>query len=169
MKLIGRLKLCKQYCEKLLKDENLWDNALELKQNAGTVEEIASEKEKKAMSKINKKSKASWSSSLSIEAVPVCIVDCTLVKVRYDMISGKGMPTSRRQSVLIPLYKEKSDSKECTSSRSLKMLEHIIKVVERVFEERIRWTVEINGMQIGFVPGKNTMDSTVAVKQPINT
>ena len=37
----------------------------------------------------------------------MCIVDCTLVKVGYDMISGKGMPTSRRQSVLIPLYKEK--------------------------------------------------------------
>ena len=54
MKLVGRLKLCKQYCESLLKDKNLWYNTLELKQNVGTVEEIINEEVKKAMSKIKK-------------------------------------------------------------------------------------------------------------------
>ena len=69
--------------------------------------------------------------------------------------------------MLIPLYKGKVDSKECTSYRSLKMLEHAMKVLERVFEERIREQVEISEIQMGYMPGKGTVDAIFAVRQLI--
>ena len=60
------------------------------------------------------------------------------------------------------LYKGKGDSKEYTSYRSLNLLEHAMKVVERVFE-KIRKTVEISKIQMGFMLGKRTVDAISAV------
>ena len=45
------------------------------------------------------------------------------------------------------------------------MLEHAMKVLERLFEERIRERVEINEIQMGFMPGKGTIDAIFAVRQ----
>jgi len=40
-------------------------------------------------------------------------------------------------NVLIPPYKGKGDAKECSNYKSLKMLEHNLKILEIVFERRI--------------------------------
>jgi len=37
-----------------------------------------------------------------------------------------------------PIYKGKGDPIKCGSYRGIKLLEHAIKVVERIFKERIR-------------------------------
>ena len=42
---------------------------------------------------------------------------------------------------------------ECSSSRGIKLLEHGMKVEERVLERRLRKAVEIDKMQFGFRPG----------------
>jgi hypothetical protein len=34
-----------------------------------------------------------------------------------------------------------------------------MKIVERVFERRLREVVEVNDMQCGFMPGKGTIDA----------
>ena len=39
------------------------------------------------------------------------------------------------------------------------MLEHATKVVERVFEQRVRQQVEIDDMQFGFMNGEQTTDA----------
>ena len=40
----------------------------------------------------------------------------------------------------------------------MKLLEHAMKIVERVLEKRIRSMVNVDEMQFGFVPGKGTVD-----------
>jgi len=45
------------------------------------------------------------------------------------------------------VYKGKGDPMECGSYRGIKLLEHAMKVIERVFEKRIRQQVKINEMQ----------------------
>ena len=45
------------------------------------------------------------------------------------------------------------------------MLEHAIKVVERVFEHRIRQQLEIDDMQFGFMKGKETIGVAFIIKQ----
>ena len=53
---------------------------------------------------------------------------------------------------------EGADSMECGSCRAIKLLEHAIKVIECVFERRIREKVKIDTMQFGFMPWKGTTD-----------
>ena len=53
-------------------------------------------------------------------------------------------------SELVAIYKGKGDVLECSSSLGIKLLEHGMKVAERVLERRLRQAVEI---QFGFRPG----------------
>ena len=54
---------------------------------------------------------------------------------------------------------------ECGSYGRIKLLEHAMKVVERIFEHRIRQQVEIDDMQFGFMKGKGTIDAIFIVRQ----
>ena len=54
---------------------------------------------------------------------------------------------------------------ECGSYRAVKLLEHGMKVLERVVERRLRRKVNIDNMQFGFMPGKGTMDAIFIVRQ----
>ena len=45
------------------------------------------------------------------------------------------------------------------------MLEHAMKVVERIFEHRIRQQIDIDDMQFGFMKGKGTTDTVFIVSQ----
>ena len=48
---------------------------------------------------------------------------------------------------------------ECGSYRGIKLLEHATKVVEKIFEHRIRQQIETDDMQFGFMKGKGTTDA----------
>ena len=48
---------------------------------------------------------------------------------------------------------------ECGSYRGIKLLEHAMKVVERIFEHRIRQQIKIDDMLYGFMKGKGTTDA----------
>jgi len=44
---------------------------------------------------------------------------------------------------------------ECGSYRGIKLLKHAMKVVERIFEDRIRHQIDIDDMQFGFMKGNS--------------
>ena len=48
------------------------------------------------------------------------------------------IPEDLKSSVILPIYRTKGDPMECGSYRGIKLLEHTMKVVERIFEHRIR-------------------------------
>jgi len=54
---------------------------------------------------------------------------------------------------------------ECGSYRGIKLLEHAMKVVERIFEHRIRQQIDVDDMQFGFMKGKGTTDAIFIVRQ----
>jgi len=54
---------------------------------------------------------------------------------------------------------------ESASYRQFKLLEHAIKVVERIFEYRIWQHIEIHDMQFGFMKGKGSSDTIFIVRQ----
>ena len=59
--------------------------------------------------------------------------------------------------MVLPIYKDKGDPMECGSyNRGIKLLEHAMKVVEKIFEHRIRQLIEVD---FGFVKGKGTTDA----------
>jgi len=51
------------------------------------------------------------------------------------------------------------------SSTGIKLLEHALKVVKRIFDYRIPKQIEIDNMQLKFMKGKGTTDATVIVRQ----
>jgi hypothetical protein len=81
------------------------------------------------------------------------------------IISEGKIPSDWKSSVLIPVYKGKGDPMDCSSYRGIKLLEHAMKVLERVLAKRIREQVTIDDMQFGFRPGKGTTDAIFIVRQ----
>jgi len=69
------------------------------------------------------------------------------------------IPEDWKSSVVLPIYKGKGDPMECGSYRGIKLLEHAMKVVERIFENRIWQQIDIYDMQFGFMKGKGTTDA----------
>jgi len=61
--------------------------------------------------------------------------------------------------VVLPIYKGKGDPMECRSYTRTKLLEHAMKVVERIFEYRIWLLTDIDDMQFGFMKAKGTTDA----------
>jgi len=53
---------------------------------------------------------------------------------------------------------------ECGPYRGIKLLEHAMKVVERIFEHRIQQQIE-DDMQFGCMKGKGTTDAIFTVRQ----
>ena len=62
-------------------------------------------------------------------------------------LDGKGMPDEWKISLIVPIFKGKSDVVSCGSYRGVILLEHAMKIVERVLERRIRTLVNLNEMQ----------------------
>jgi len=50
------------------------------------------------------------------------------------IVKGGCMPEDWKSSVVLPIYKGKGHPVECGSYRGIKLLEHAMKVVERIFE-----------------------------------
>jgi len=57
------------------------------------------------------------------------------------------IPEDWKASVVLPIYKGKGDPMECGSYRRIKLLEHAMIVVERIFKHRIRQQIEVGDMQ----------------------
>jgi len=65
--------------------------------------------------------------------------------------------------MVLPIYKEKGDPMECGFYRGIRLLGHAMKVVERIFENRIRQQFDIDDVQFGFMKGKGTTDAIFIV------
>jgi hypothetical protein len=66
---------------------------------------------------------------------------------------------------MVKVYKGKGDALECGSYRGIKLLDHAMKVLERVIENRVKSKVCINDMQFGFRSGRGTTDAIFIVRQ----
>jgi hypothetical protein len=63
------------------------------------------------------------------------------------------------------LYKGKGDALDCGSYRGIKLLEHVMKVFERVVEKRVKSRIKLHDMQFGFRTGKSTTEAMFIVRQ----
>jgi len=75
------------------------------------------------------------------------------------------IPEDWRRSWMVNVYKGKGDALECGSYRGIKLLDQVMKVLERVIEVRVRNKVKVDGMQFGFSSGRGTTDAIFIVRQ----
>ena len=75
------------------------------------------------------------------------------------------IPEDWSRSWMVNVYKGKGDALACGSYRGIKLLEHAMKVLERVIEGRVRKIVKIDNMQFGFMAGRSMTDAIFIVHQ----
>ena len=133
------LKRWKEYCEKLINEENNREPRTEELQVVNEeVNCVSREEVKKALRKM-KKGKAVGPDELPVE-VWMCMGDIGikfLTRLFNRLLIGEQMPEEWRTSVLIPIYKNKRDAQYCENYRGIKLMSHIMKVWERIIEARL--------------------------------
>ena len=81
------------------------------------------------------------------------------------LVQEGKIPSDWRKSWIVKVYKGKGDALECGSYRETKLLHHVMKVLGRVIEKRVRSKVSINDVQFGFRPGRGITDAIFIVRQ----
>jgi Reverse transcriptase (RNA-dependent DNA polymerase) len=75
------------------------------------------------------------------------------------------IPADWKKSSFVNVHKGKGDALECGSYRGIKLLDQVMKNLERVIEVRVRNRVKLDGMQFRFSSGKDTTDAIFIVRQ----
>ena len=88
-----------------------------------------------------------------------------MMKLCWQYFFGKGMPVDWGTIMMVPICKGKEDVMNCGAYRGVKLLEHEMKIVERVLEKRIRALVAVDDMQFGFMPGRGTTGAFFIVRR----
>ena len=114
-----------------------------------------------------KSEKATGTSEVSVEMIVASgeIEVQVMMELCQRVLDDRGMPDEWKTSVMLSIFKGKSDVMSCGSYRGVKLLEHAMKIVERVLERRIRTLVNLNKIQFGFMPGKGTVDAILIVRR----
>lgn len=155
---ISLYKRWKEYFEKLLNESNEFVVG-RVAPTEGPVEEITNEEIRSALASM-KKGKAPGPSGLSTELMKGAedTVVAELTPIFQKMFETKKVP-SHWQSLTIPLYKEKGDSLKCGSYRGIRLLEHGLKLFEKVIERKLKRLIKVVARQFGFTAGKSTADA----------
>ena len=77
-----------------------------------------------------------------------------LTKLYNRMMESERMPEEWRDSVLIPIFKNKGDAQSCINYRGIKLIGHTMKLWERIIERRLRRDLTFSNQQYGFMLGK---------------
>ena len=143
--------------EKIMNVENEWTQMVAADMVEGPVERVTDEEMMEATNKM-KLGKAAAPSEVNMSMIIASgkFGVGTIKKFCQKMLDGKGMPEERKSSVVVLIFKGKEDVMDCGACRGVKLLEHEMKIVERVLENRIRGLVSIDDMQLGFMPGTGT-------------
>ena len=76
-----------------------------------------------------------------------------------DIIFENRKPSEWQESHIVSVYKGKGDALNRSNYRGLKLIDQVMKVLERVVDGFIRQRVVINDMQCGFMQGRETTDA----------
>ena len=121
--------------EKIMNEKNKWDQMVETNVLERQVEKVAYNKIVKAMQKM-KSGKATGSSKVSVEIIVASGEDGVkvIMELCQQVFDGRGIPDEWETSVIVPIFKGKGDVMSCGSYREVKLLEHAMKIVERVLQ-----------------------------------
>ena len=160
------MKRWREYFSNLLNTENEYDQLQEIAPVEGPILK-ASLKEIEVAIRKGKNNKAVGRSEVSVEMIKALEdLGMELVSILLDKIwEVERMPEDLEVSEMIMLYKQKGDSLECGNYRGIKLLEHVLKIPERVVDARLRELIRIHEHQFGFMPGRSTVDAIFIARQ----
>jgi hypothetical protein len=162
------MEVWRAYYNKLANEEFPWnrDTLTEVDAVCGPSEEITFEEVKAAVKKM-KNCKAAGPSGVVADMVKAAgdAGSSWITEICNLVVKEGKIPDDWSKSWMVNVYKGKGDALECGSYRGIKLLEHVMKILERVIESRVRKIVKIDDMQFGFMAGKGTTDAIFIVRQ----
>ena len=162
------LETWRAHYEKLANEEFPWnrDTLQSVEPVCGPCERISTEEVRYAIKKM-KNNKAAGPSGVVADMLKAAgdVGTLWVTEVCNHIVMEGRIPADWCSSWMVNVYKGKGDALECGSYRGIKLLEHVLKVFERVIEERVRRIVKIDDMQFGFMAGKGTTDAIFIVRQ----
>ena len=161
-----RGRIWREHMEQIMNEENEWDQITQVDVVEGPIERVTREEVTKAIGAM-KSGKAAGPSEVSAEMIAASgeVGIDVMMELCQRVLDGKGMPDEWKTSVVVPIFKGKGDVMSCGAYRGVKLLEHAMKIVERVLEKRIRALVHLDEMQLGFMPGKGTTDALFLLRR----
>ena len=88
-----------------------------------------------------------------------------LTSICRDLFNGEIIPDDWKSSFTIPIYKGKGENLECQNYRGIRLLEHGLKIYEKILEKRLENMVKIENCHFGFLKGKSTTDAIFIIRQ----
>ena len=161
----GRKRVWKEHMEAIMNEENSWDGMVNVEVVEGPMEPFALNEVERALG-IMKNGKASGPTGIVKEhlAAPPHGKQ-VILQIANEILNGMAMPHDWRMSTVVPIYKKKGSVMDCASYRGVKLLEHGMKVVERLLEKRLRRLVKVDQMQFGFMPSRSTVDAIFILRR----
>ena len=114
-----------------------------------------------------KTGKAPGPSEISLELIAASggVGNQVIVEICQNVQDGIGMPAEWALGIVVPIFKGKSDIRNCSCYRAVKLLKHDMKMAERVLEKIICRTVSVDDMQFCFMPEKGTIDAVFILRR----
>ena len=88
-----------------------------------------------------------------------------LAKICQKVLHGFGITAEWALSIMVPIFMGKGDIRNCSCYGAVKLLEHGMKVEERVFEKRLSRIVSVDEMQFGFMPERGAIDAVFILRR----
>lgn len=167
--LINTEQICarwREYYHELLNETNGPVKSEDCMKVKGPIEQITETEVMEAI-KSMKPRKSPGPSGLSADLIKAAGLPAihTLTHIFRAICSTETIPLDFAKSTTIPIYKGKGDPLNCASYRGIRLLEHGMKIFEKVLESRLRKLIQIDGMQYGFTPQKSTIDPIFILRQ----
>ena len=128
-----------------MNEENEWDHKISAEVNEGPVDCIRMAEVRAALKEMKRHKAPGLSGQVAEMIQATGDIGTEWILDLCNGIAKEGsIPEDWKSSVVLPIYKCKGDLMECGSYRGIKLFEHAMKVVERIFEHRIRqqWLFE---------------------------
>ena len=160
------LRMWKEYYMGLMNEENERERReIDAERVNLEVESVSKEEVMENMQRM-KNGKAVGPDDIPVE-VWKCLGESALkflTKLYNRTMESERMPEEWRDSVLIPIFKNKGDVQSCSNYRGIKLISHTMKLWERIVEKRLRSDLKFSNQQYGFMPGKSTTDALFALR-----
>ena len=162
------LRIWKEYYMGLMNEENERERRVNDGERVNLeFESISKEEVRKNMQRM-KNGKAVGPDDIPVE-VWKCLGESVLkflTKLYNRTMESEIMPEEWRDSVLIPIFKNKGDVHNCSNYREINLMSHsdTMKLWERIIiARRLRSDLTFINQQYGFMPGKSTTDALLAL------
>ena len=149
-----------------MNEENDWDRNVEGDAVEGPVVCVSREEVLQALNDI-KTGKAPGPSEVSLEMIASSgeVGIQVMAEICQKILEGHGMPAKWALRIVVPIFNGKGDIRNCSCYRTAKLLEHGMKVVERVLEKSLSRIVFLDAMQSGFMPERGTIDAVFFLRR----